>query len=75
MNPQMILFAVLAFAAVFALAAPMDYAAAQPSDSEERGEGQYHDGESGDGKYHDGERKKSCPFKDKKTASTIAGIY
>ena len=62
MNPQVALFAVLAFAAIFAMVAPMDYAMAESV--------QMPDGEGGDGE-HEG---KSCPFKERKSASINTGL-
>ena len=56
------LFAVLAFAAIFAMVTPMDVAVAQPS---AMSDGEYKDGD------HDG---KSCPSKEKKTASVDVGL-
>jgi len=53
------MFSVLALAAIFAMALPMDFAVAQTSDVSPDGEREYKDGE------HEG---KSCPFKNK-TAS------
>ena len=57
MNSQVALFAVLAFAAVFAMVTPIDYAIAES--------GPMPDGEGGEGE-HEG---KSCPSKEKKNAS------
>jgi len=57
------LFAVLAFAAIFAMTAPMDVAVAQSSSA--MPDGDYRDGD------HDG---KSCPSKEKKTASADVGL-
>ena len=53
----------IALAAVFAIASPMDMAAAQTSDTLPNGEGE--------GEYKDGEHKdgKSCPFKERKAQS------
>ena len=57
MNSQVALFAVLAFAAVFTMATPIDYAMAESVPMP--------DGEGSEGE-HEG---KSCPSKEKKTAS------
>ena len=66
MNKTTMAFAVLALAAVFALASPFDVAVAQTSDAMPDGEG---------GEYKDGDREgKSCPFKDKKSASIDVGL-
>ena len=62
MNSQIALFAILAFAAIFAMASPMDYAMAESTpmlDSEEE-----------NGEYEG----KVCPFKEKKTASYDAEL-
>lgn len=57
------LFTVLAFAAVFAMVTPMDVAVAQPSSA------------MPDGEYKDGDHEgKSCPSKEKKTASGYVGL-
>ena len=59
MNKTITAFAIIALAAVFALAFPLDTAVAQSDDSAHDGSGgQYKDGN------HDG---KSCPNKDKKS--------
>lgn len=65
MNSKIVLFTVLAVAAVFAMISPIDYAVAQTSDSMPDGEGEYKDGE------HEG---KSCPNKERKNASTNTGL-
>lgn len=53
------LFTVLAFAAIFAMVPPVDVAVAQPSSA------------MPDGEYKDGDHEgKSCPSKEKKTASS-----
>ena len=57
MNSQVALFAMLAFAAIFSLATPMDYAIAESVPMP--------DGEGGEGEYEG----KSCPSKEKKSAS------
>ena len=59
MDSKTVMFSVLALAAIFAMALPMDSAVAQTSDVSPDGEGEYKDGD------HEG---KSCPFKNK-TAS------
>ncbi len=59
MDSKTVMFSVLALAAIFAMALPMDTAVAQTSDISPDGEGEYKDGN------HEG---KSCPFKNK-TAS------
>jgi len=59
MDSKTVMFSVLALAAIFAMALPMDSAVAQTSDVSLDGEGEYKDGD------HEG---KSCPFKNK-TAS------
>ncbi len=59
MDSKTVMFSVLALAAIFAMALPMDSAVAQSSDVSPDGEGEYKDGD------HEG---KSCPFKNK-TAS------
>lgn len=57
------LFTVLAFAAIFAMVTPMDVAVAQPSNT------------MSDGEYKDGDHEgKSCPSKEKKTASNDVGL-
>jgi len=60
MDSKIAMFSILALAAIFAMALPMDTAVAQSSEISPDGEGEYKDGE------HEG---KSCPFKDKKRAS------
>ena len=56
------LFTVLAFAAIFAMITPMDIAVAQSSNA------------MPDGEYKDGDHEgKSCPSKDKKSASVDVG--
>lgn len=63
MNKTTTVFAmVIALAAVFAIASPMDAAMAQTSESAPHGE-QGEDGEYKDGEHKDG---KSCPFKERK---------
>ena len=62
MNSQIPLFAILAFAAIFALATPMDYAMAESVPTP--------DGEGGEGEYEG----KSCPSKERKTASFSTGF-
>jgi hypothetical protein len=64
MDSKTVMFSVLALAAIFAMALPMDTAVAQTIDVSPDGEGEYKDGN------HDG---KSCPFKNK-TASANAGL-
>jgi len=59
-DSKITMFSILALAAIFAMALPMDSATAQTSNVSPDGEGEYKDGE------HEG---KSCPFKDKKSAS------
>ena len=63
MNSKIAMFSILALAAIFAMALPIDSAVAQTSDVSP-------DGEGGDGE-HEG---KSCPFKDKKRASVNADL-
>ena len=57
MNKTTLAFAVLGFAAIFALVTPMDVAVAQTSNAVPDGDGEYKDGE------HEG---KSCPSKEGK---------
>ena len=57
MNSQITFFAVLAFAAIFAMVAPIDYAMAESAPT--------HDGESLDGE----DKGKSCPSKERKSTS------
>ena len=64
MDSKIAMFSILALAAIFAMALPMDTAVAQTTDVSPDGEGEYKDGE------HEG---KSCPFKNK-TASVNAGL-
>ncbi len=64
-NSKIAIFSILALAAIFAMVLPMDSAVAQTSDISTDGEGEYKDGD------HEG---KSCPFKDKKSASVNAGL-
>lgn len=64
MDSKTVMFSVLALAAIFAMALPMDTAVAQTINVSPDGEGEYKDGD------HDG---KSCPFKNK-TASINAGL-
>ena len=56
MDSKTVMFSILALAAIFALALPMDSAVAQTTDVSPDGEGEYKDGD------HEG---KSCPFKNK----------
>ena len=65
MDSRTVMFSVLALAAIFAMALPMDTAVAQTTDVSPDGEGEYKDGD------HEG---KSCPFKDKKRASVNADL-
>ena len=65
MNAKIALFTVLAVAAVFAMITPIDYAVAQTSDSMSDDEDEYKDGK------HEG---KSCPNKERKSASTNTGL-
>ncbi len=65
MNSKIAMFSILALAAIFAMVLPMDSAVAQTSDVSPDGEGEYKDGD------HEG---KSCPFKNKKTASVNTGL-
>ncbi len=62
MDSKIAMFSILALAAIFAMALPIDSVVAQTSDVSP-------DGEGGDGE-HEG---KSCPFKNK-TASVNAGL-
>jgi hypothetical protein len=64
MDSKIAMFSILALAAIFAMALPMDTAVAQTTDVSPDGEGQYKDGD------HEG---KSCPFKNK-TASVNTGL-
>jgi hypothetical protein len=64
MDSKTVMFSILALAAIFAMALPMDTAVAQTSDVSPDGEGEYKDGN------HEG---KSCPFKNK-TASVNADL-
>ena len=64
MDSKIAMFSILALAAIFAMALPMDTAVAQTSDVSPDGEGEYKDGN------HEG---KSCPLKNK-TASVNAGL-
>ncbi|MCH7967530.1 MAG: hypothetical protein IIB02_08995 [Thaumarchaeota archaeon] len=64
MDSKTVMFSVLALAAIFAMALPMDTAVAQTTDVSPDGKGEYKDGD------HDG---KSCPFKNK-TASVDIGL-
>ena len=60
MNKTTMAFAmVIALAAVFAIASPLDVAFAQTSDAMPDGEGNYKDGEGKEGK--------SCPSKERKS--------
>ena len=65
MDSKIAMFSILALAAIFAMALPMDTAVAQSSEISPDGEGEYKDGE------YEG---KSCPFKDKKRASVNADL-
>ena len=65
MNSKITSFSILALAAIFAMALPLDYALAQNSDVSPDSEGESRDGD------HEG---KSCPFKDKKSASVNTGL-
>ncbi len=65
MDSKTVMFSILALAAIFAMALPMDTAVAQTSNVSPDGEGEYKDGN------HEG---KSCPFKNK-TASVNTGLY
>ena len=63
MDSKIAMFAVLAFAAVFAMMTPMDFAVAESTTATPDGEGE------------DGEHKgKSCPVTGKIKASIIPGI-
>ncbi len=64
MDSKTVMFSVLALAAIFAMALPMDTAVAQDSEQASDGEEEYKDGS------HEG---KSCPFKNK-TASVSTGL-
>ncbi len=64
MDSKIAMFSILALAAIFAMALPMDIAVAQTPDVSPDGEGEYKDGD------HEG---KSCPFKNK-TASVNIGL-
>jgi len=63
MDSKTVMFSILALAAIFAMALPMDTAVAQTTDVSPDGEGEYKYGN------HEG---KSCPFKNK-TASVNIG--
>ncbi len=63
MDSKIAMFSILALAAIFAMALPMDTAVAQTYEISADGEGEYKDGN------HEG---KSCPFKNK-TASVNIG--
>ena len=65
MDSKIAMFSILALAAIFAMALPMDAAVAQTSDISPDGEGEYKDGDH---------EEKSCPFKDKKRASVNADL-
>ena len=65
MDSKIVMFSVLVLAAIFAMALPMDTAVAQTSDVSADSES-----ENKDGEY----KGKSCPFKDKKSASVNAGL-
>ena len=60
MDSKIAMFSILALAAIFAMALPMDTAIAQTSDVSPDSEGEYKDGDR---------EGKSCPFKDKKSSS------
>jgi hypothetical protein len=64
MDSKMVMFSVLALAAIFAMALPIDSAVAQTSEISTDNEGEYKDGER---------EGKSCPFKNK-TASANIGL-
>ena len=64
MDSKIAMFSILALAAIFAMALPMDTAVAQTTEVSPDGEGEYKDGD------HEG---KSCPFKNK-TASVNTGL-
>ena len=64
MDSKIAMFSILALAAIFAMALPMDTAVAQTSDVSPDGEGEYKDGDR---------EGKSCPFKNK-TASVNIGL-
>jgi len=64
MDSKIAMFSILALAAIFAMALPMNTAVAQTTDISPDGEGEYKDGD------HEG---KSCPFKNK-TASVNTGL-
>lgn len=64
-NSKIAMFSIFALAAIFAMVIPMNSALAQASDASPDGEGEYKDGD------HEG---KSCPSKDKKSASVDAGL-
>ncbi len=64
MDSKIAMFSILALAAIFAMALPIDTAVAQTPDVSPDGEGEYKDGD------HEG---KSCPFKNK-TASVNIGL-
>jgi len=64
MDSKIAMFSILALAAIFAMALPMDTAVAQTNDVSPDSEGEYKDGD------HEG---KSCPFKNK-TASVNTGL-
>jgi hypothetical protein len=64
MDSKITMFSILALAAIFAMALPMDAAVAQTTDVSPDGEGEYKDGDR---------EGKSCPFKNK-TASVNTGL-
>lgn len=69
MDSKIAMFSILALAAIFAMAFPMDTAVAQTTNVSPDGEGEYKDGDH-DGEYKDGDDKgKPCPFKNKQTSS------
>ncbi len=64
MDSKIAMFSILALAAIFAMALPMDTAVAQTTDVSPDGESEYKD------RDHD---RKACPFKNK-TASVDTGL-
>lgn len=64
MDSKIAMFSILALAAIFAMALPMDTVVAQTTDVSPDGEGEYKDGDR---------EGKSCPFKNK-TASVNPGL-
>ena len=57
MKSQIAMFAILSFAAIFAMLTPFDVAVAETNAVPD-----------GDGEYEEGHEGKSCPSKEKKTA-------